>query len=72
MLCDKIGLRRLMEWCSDSNEYKDFGLCCFVFVERKGIISLLRSLVDSRRIDVILCRKLNIKKNVLVVRTVKY
>lgn len=25
-----------MEWCSDSNEYKDFGvgLCCFVFVER--------------------------------------
>lgn len=72
MLCDKIGLRRLMEWCSDSNEYKDFGLCCFVFVERKGIISLLRSLVDSRRIDVILCSKLNIKKNVLVVRTVKY
>lgn len=30
MLCDKIGLRRLMEWCSDSNEYKDW--CWFMLL----------------------------------------
>lgn len=67
MSCDKFGLRRLKEWCSNSEEYKDF------FSERlKGTFSSLVFVAESTKIDGLQCSKLDKKKNVPLVRTVKY
>lgn len=62
----KFGLRRLEEWCSNSEECKDF------FSEKKRNNLFSGFVVESTRIDELQCSKLDIKKNVPLVRTVKY
>lgn len=63
---DIFALGWLKEWCSNSYEYKDF------FERGKGEISSLGFMVESARNDGLQCSKLDIKKNVPLVRTVKY
>lgn len=61
-----FGLGWLKEGCSNSEEYKD------VFERRKGTISSIGFMVESKRIDGLQCCELAIKKNVPFIRTVKY